>query len=138
MKETPNIYLYRRIVQAKLFIDSHFAEAIDLDNIAGEAWFSKYHFIRLFRQTYGKTPHQYLTWVRIGEAKKLLAAGNSVTETCHAVGFESVSSFTGLFRSRTSVNPSVYRQEQLQRQQEIAEAPLKFVPNCFAERIFDV
>jgi hypothetical protein len=35
--EYPKVYLYRRIVHAKLFIDSHYAGAIDLDNIAGEA-----------------------------------------------------------------------------------------------------
>jgi AraC-like DNA-binding protein len=138
MEATPHLYLYRRIVQAKLFIDAHFAEAIDLDNIAGEAWFSKYHFIRLFRKTYGKTPHQYLISVRIGQAKKLLSDGTPVAETCYAVGFESVSSFTGLFRKMAGVNPSAYRREQVQRKEEIAQAPLRFVPGCFAEKIFDV
>jgi hypothetical protein len=38
-EEYPKIYLYRRIVQAKLFIDSHYAEKIDLDNISDEAYF---------------------------------------------------------------------------------------------------
>lgn len=51
----PKLYLYRRLVQAKLSIDAHYAEAIDLDNIAGEAAFSKYHFIRLFGRIYGHT-----------------------------------------------------------------------------------
>lgn len=65
MDQPPKIYLYRRIVLAKLFIDEHYAEDIDLDAIAGEASFSKFHFIRLFKMAYGKTPHQYLTRVRI-------------------------------------------------------------------------
>ena len=35
----PKLYFYKRLVQAKLFIDSHYAEPIDLDNIADEAFF---------------------------------------------------------------------------------------------------
>ena len=72
MEQYPKIYLYRRIVQAKLFIDEHFGNNIDLDNIADEAYFSKFHFIRLFKTIYNKTPHQYLTIVRIEKAKMLL------------------------------------------------------------------
>ena len=78
----PKIYLYRRLVQAKLFIDDHYAEAIDIDNMADEATFSKFHFIRLFKTTYGKSPHQYLTSVRIENAKLLLQTDITVTETC--------------------------------------------------------
>jgi AraC-like DNA-binding protein len=49
----PKAYLYRRIVKAKLFIDAHFAEPIDVDAISNKAAFSKFHFIRLFKQVYG-------------------------------------------------------------------------------------
>ncbi len=81
MKENyPKIYLYKRIVQAKLFIDTHFNNDIALSNIADEAYFSKFHFIRLFKTIYGKTPHQYLTEVRIENAKVFLQKGISVTD----------------------------------------------------------
>ncbi|NOT75890.1 MAG: helix-turn-helix transcriptional regulator [Cyclobacteriaceae bacterium] len=129
----PKIYLYRRIVQAKLFIDSHYAESINLDNIADEAFFSKYHFIRLFKKSYGKTPHHYLTSVRIHHASLLLQSGKSAIDVCHAVGFESVSSFTGLFKKIVGITPSLYQQRQLQIKTDVQKAPLKFVPNCFAE-----
>src|SRR5215218_2295164 len=107
----PKIYLYKRIVQAKLFIDSHFSDSLDLNNIANEACFSKFHFIRLFKAIYGKTPHQYLTYVRIENAKLLLQRGVSITETCFSVGFQSSSSFTALFRQNTKLSPSVYQQQ---------------------------
>ncbi len=94
----PKIYLYRRIVQAKLFIDNHFAETIDLNNISDEAYFSKFHFLRLFKKIYGKTPHQYLTFVRIEKAKCLIETGLPITEVPYCVGYDSVSSFTGLFK----------------------------------------
>ncbi len=60
-EQYPKVYLYQRIVQAKLFIDRNYADKIDIDNISDEAFFSKFHFIRLFKRIYGKTPYQYLT-----------------------------------------------------------------------------
>lgn len=132
--QIPKIYLYRRIVLAKLFIDEHFADSIDLDAIAGEAAFSKFHFIRLFKMAYGKTPHQYLTVVRIENAKLLLQTEASVTDVCFSVGFDGISSFTHLFKRFTRLTPSAYQQQQRKRRQEIASVPLKFIPNCFAEQ----
>src|SRR5260221_13020114 len=117
----PRMYLYRRIVQAKLFIDGNFSKPIDLDNIAGQAAFSKFHFIRLFKNIYGKTPHQYLTKVRIEMAKEFLQKNHSVTEACFMVGFDSLSSFTGLFKRVTKVTPSMYQQQFLERVQQIKE-----------------
>jgi AraC-like DNA-binding protein len=129
----PKIYLYKRIVQAKLYIDQHYAEQIDLDNIADEATFSKFHFIRLFKSIYGKTPHHYLTQVRINMAKALLMKNLSVTEVCDSVGFDSVTSFAGLFKKLTGFSPSAYQQLQQKRNAQMQERPLHFVPNCFAE-----
>ena len=129
----PKIYLYKRIVQAKLFIDSHYAEKIDLDNISDEAFFSKFHFIRLFKKIYGKSPHQYLTYVRVEKAKDLLKTKASIADTCYSVGFESISSFTGLFKRYAHKTPSQYQQLELRRKEEMLASPLKFVPNCFVE-----
>lgn len=140
-KETeayPKIYLYRRIVQAKLFIDSHYAEKIDLNNISDEAYFSKFHFIRLFKKIYGKSPHQYLTYVRLEKAKDLLKTSVAISEVCFSVGFESISSFTGLFKRYVNKTPSQFQQFELQRKQEMAQSPLKFVPNCFVEEKSDM
>ena len=130
----PKIYLYKRIVQAKLFMDEHYAEKIDLGNISDEAYFSKFHFIRLFKSIYGKTPHQYLIGVRVEKAKLFLQKGATVSDTCFAVGFESLPSFTGLFRRVTSLSPSAYQQQYLKRQEQIKNTPLQFIPNCFAEQ----
>ena len=130
----PKVYLYRRVVQAKLFIDEKYFEKIDLHNIADEAYFSKFHFIRLFKKIYGTTPHQYLKLVRIEKAKQLLKDNVPVTETCYAVGCESASSFSGLFKGVVGVSPSVYLAQQQQLKAAIAEAPLDYIPGCFAEK----
>jgi AraC-like DNA-binding protein len=133
----PKLDLYRRIVQAKLFIDSNYAERIDAGEIADEACYSKFHFIRTFKSIYGKTPHQYLTHVRVERAKEMLENGTSVTEACFAVGFDSLGSFIGLFKRRAGLTPSEYQRRQLERKAEIKKEPLRFIPGCFAEQ-FDL
>ena len=130
----PRQYLYRRVVRAKLFIDENFASQIDLDNIADEACFSKFHFARLFRQIYGKTPHRYVTDVRIKYACELLSGEATVAAVCFAVGFDSITSFTSLFRRRAGMTPAAFRMATHERKQESLERPLKFVPNCFVDR----
>ncbi len=125
------VYLYKRIVQAKLFIDSNYAGNIDLDNIADEACFSKFHFIRLFKNIYGKTPHQYLVSVRIEKAIQLLRANKAVSEVCFSVGFESVSSFGSLFKRIVGSSPSAFLEKQQQMKIQVLKTPLKFVPGCF-------
>ena len=128
----PKVYLYRRIVQAKLYIDNNYAEKIDLDNISDEAYFSKFHFIRLFKQAYGKTPHQYLKDVRIQKAKQLLKLGKTVSEACFLVGFDSLSSFSGLFKRIVGQSASAYALHHQKNKEEITKTPLAFVPGCYA------
>lgn len=133
MEQYEKIYLYQRIVKAKLFIDTHYADPIDLDNISGQAYFSKFHFIRLFKSIYGKTPNNYLIKIRMDNAKILLAKGHSVSETGIMVGFDSPTSFTGMFKRITRQTPSTYQREQEIKRNAIQANPLLYIPNCFAE-----
>jgi len=133
-EDYPKVYLYRRIVMAKLFMDEHFAEPIDLDSIADEAFFSKFHFLRAFKKIYGKSPHQYLISVRIEKAMELLRSNQRVADTAIAVGFESVTSFSGLFKKLVGCSPSTYLLHEQQRKAHIAHAPLEHIPGCFAEK----
>lgn len=128
----PQAWIYARIVQAKLFIDQHFEEPINLDHISSQANFSKYHFIRLFRRAFGRTPHQYLIGVRMEKARKLLESGEPVSRVCYMLGFESISSFTGLFKRYAAITPSAYKEKQACLKREMKEQPLRFVPACFA------
>ncbi|HTM65622.1 MAG TPA: AraC family transcriptional regulator [Flavipsychrobacter sp.] len=130
----PKFYLYSRIVKAKLFIDQNYHRSIDLNNISDEAYFSKFHFIRLFKSIYGSTPHQYLTRVRIENAKQFLRLNHSVSDTCFTVGFDSITSFTGLFKKSEGETPSEFQKRYRLRQERIRTMPLQFIPNCFAEQ----
>lgn len=133
MEPYPGIYIYKQIVQAKLFIDNHYDEPIRLMEIADEAYFSKFHFIRLFKRIYHTTPHQYLIQVRIEKAKLKLQQGCPVSEVCTTVGFDSISSFAGLFKRRVGITPSAYQIKQEKRRKDMADTPLRYVPHCFAE-----
>ncbi len=123
--------MYRRVVEAKRFIDDHYAENIDLTRISDQAHFSKYHFLRLFKQAFGTSPHKYLTEVRINAAKKRLLEGDSIASVCFAVGFTSIPSFITLFRKHVGLTPGEYVTAQQRNQQAQRETPFRFVPNCF-------
>jgi AraC-like DNA-binding protein len=126
--------MYMRAVRAKLFIDENFGSPIDLNKIADEACFSKFHFVRLFKSIYGRTPHQYLTHVRIEKAKALLDEGQTVAYTCFKVGLDSVSSFTGLFKRRTGHTPRQFQIERESFRESVTATPLNHIPSCFAEK----
>ncbi|WP_374950213.1 helix-turn-helix transcriptional regulator [Mucilaginibacter sp.] len=127
-------YLYRRVCNAKQFIDINYNRSIDLDEISGRAFFSKFHFVRIFKSAYGYTPHQYLNRVRMDKAKMLLQNGVAVADVCYAIGFESISTFTTLFKRVTGQSPAQYQYNKVERLRQIEQLPLKFIPNCFAER----
>jgi AraC-like DNA-binding protein len=131
-EQYPKLYFYSRLVKAKMFIDQHFAESIDLNNIADEAYFSKFHFIRMFKNSYGKTPHQYLISLRIERSMELLKADISVADVCYEVGFESLASFSRLFKRIIGMTPSAYAKQQQELKANRMRFPLSFIPGCFA------
>ena len=125
---------YRKVVAAKVFIDGNFQGPVDLDTLAREACISRYHFHRLFTRIYRLTPHQYLTRKRIEQARLCLAARDlSVTEICNHVGFESIGSFSLLFKKEIGAPPTSYRDEAWRRERQTLEQPRSFIPHCFIE-----
>jgi AraC-like DNA-binding protein len=126
---TDEAHTRARLGRARALIDACYDQPLDLDRIAGEASFSRYHFIRLFKQAFDQTPHQYLMRRRLEQAKLLHRAGElSVTEVCFAVGFQSLGSFSALFHRSVGQPPKLYRARLLVR----GWAPQRFIPTCFA------
>jgi AraC-like DNA-binding protein len=110
--------------RARDHADRHYADPLDLGQLAAVAGLSKYHFHRLFAVTYGRTPAAYLSERRIERAQDLLRATNlTVTEICHAVGFSSLGSFSSTFRRIVGESPSEFQQRYA------AGAP--HIPGCF-------
>ena len=117
----------RRLGRAREFIDHCYDHPLSLDQISEKACFSRYHFLRLFRQAFNQTPHQYLIERRIEKAKELLKGDElRVTDVCFEVGFQSLGSFSSLFHKWVGHAPATYRERA--RARELAK---RKVPGCF-------
>lgn len=125
--------IYQRIAAAKIYIDENYQEQIDLDAISQQAFLSRFHFHRLFTQVYRHTPHQYLTRKRMDKAKDLLAENKPVTDVCNELGFESIGSFSTLFKKQIGYAPTYFRNMAWLKKQEALKQPKKFIPHCFIE-----
>jgi AraC-like DNA-binding protein len=113
----------QRLGRARDFIDHCYDHPLSLEQISEKACFSRYHFLRLFRQAFNKTPHQYLIERRIEKAKELLGSDElRVTDVCFEVGFQSLGSFSTLFHRCVGSAPATYRERAQARRQ---------VPGCF-------
>ncbi len=127
--------IYRRLRQAREFIDASYHLPLDLGQISRQAYFSPYHFLRLFKQTFYQTPHEYLTERRIEKAKQLLISSDlSITEVCLEVGFESLGSFSTLFHKHTGHPPKLYRTRTLGRLHIAVLWPEIQIPACYIFR----
>ena len=110
------LFLLPALRRARDLIDRDYAEPLDLDAMAREAGYSRFHFARGFAAAYGETPRAYLTRRRIERAKTLLRTANlSVTEICFLVGFSSLGSFSARFRDLVGASPSKYRDDAVAR-----------------------
>jgi AraC-like DNA-binding protein len=107
----PNARDRRRAVEAALWIDAHSHQAIDLEHAADEAGLSPFHFLRLFSNVLGVSPHQYLVRSRLRHAARLLADDErAVTDIAYDVGFGDLSNFVRTFHRAAGVPPLRFRQ----------------------------
>ena len=105
--------LYKRIYRAKDFISASYNQSLTLDEIAKVACLSPNHLLRTFKQVFQQTPHQFLTDLRLKEAKRLLEKADlSIINICQLIGFESHSSFSLLFRRHFGISPEKYRRQK--------------------------
>jgi AraC family transcriptional regulator len=102
--------LYRRLLRGRDYILSSLDCPLLLNDMAREAGLSPYHFHRAFTQAFGETPHRYLTRQRLEKARHLLSqTDRSITEVCFDCGFESLGSFSSLFRRNFGLSPREFR-----------------------------
>jgi AraC-like DNA-binding protein len=109
------------VIGVRNYIDNNYDKNLSLDLLSRFRFVSKFHLLRLFKKHYGLTPRQYLINKRIEISKEHLKNGMSVTETCYAVGFESLGSFSTLFKTKTGKSPGEFQNEQLSRSKLYSE-----------------
>jgi AraC family transcriptional regulator len=93
---------------------AYMAERLDqnigLDELAELTSLSRSHFCTAFRHATGRTPHEWLTALRMEQARRLLQHPKArITEVALAVGYQTASAFTAAFRRHTGTTPSDYR-----------------------------
>ncbi|MEM6432673.1 MAG: AraC family transcriptional regulator [Cyanobacteria bacterium P01_D01_bin.115] len=92
------------------YIHAHLDQSIKLADLAEVAGISQFHFSRLFKQSTGMTPHQYLTQQRIEQAKQLLkGTKGAISEIALQCGFNSQSHFSKHFKDAIGMTPNNYR-----------------------------
>jgi AraC-like DNA-binding protein len=97
------------ISKAKAYMQAHYAEDIQLDDLAQVAHLSKSYFIRAFRQHEGLSPYAYLVQVRLNRAKTLLERGLPSTTIAYETGFFDQSHFTRAFKRFLGITPARYQ-----------------------------
>ncbi len=101
---------HNQVRLARTLLDQSYDTPITIADLSHEVALSPYYLIRTFRHVYKQTPHQYLMKKRIAKAKELLRNSDlSITEICMTVGYESLGSFSTLFRKEAGLSPSDYR-----------------------------
>jgi AraC family transcriptional regulator len=89
---------------------AHLSEPLNLDALAQIAGVSKFHFVRVFDEVTGTTPHHFLSCLRIQRAKELLLKDKrAITEVCLEVGYNSLGTFSSTFRELVGLSPQQFR-----------------------------
>jgi AraC-like DNA-binding protein len=113
LRPATRLELYRRLYRGRDFLLSCYDQPLTVAAAARVATLSPFHFQRMFKLAFGRTPMQLLQETRLEAARRLLAhTGDDVTTICFAVGFESAGSFSWLFRKRFGVSPRAFRQNR--------------------------
>lgn len=98
------------VERAMIYISEHFTEDIPVSRLAGLAGLSEFHFIRIFRQKTGYTPHEYIVNRRMASARYLLKYTRlTVKEICFSTGFSCESVFCNAFKKHHRMTPQQYR-----------------------------
>jgi AraC family transcriptional regulator len=99
-----------RVVEAACWLEAHAAERVDLASTARTVGLSPFHFLRVFANVLGVTPHQYLVRARLRRAASLLADDSrSITDVAFDAGFGDLSNFVRTFHRAAGVSPGGFR-----------------------------
>lgn len=93
------------------FIETHLGTSLSLDAMAAEVGMSAFHFLRVFRTSFGTTPHRYVLQTRVTRAARALRAQpeRNISDIALAVGFSSQAHFTLAFKRQLGTTPACWR-----------------------------
>jgi AraC-like DNA-binding protein len=124
---------FRRLCRGHDFLASEYHSRVLLQQAAREACLSEFHFHRLFRITFGETPPDFLTRLRMDRARQMLASERSVTEVCFEIGYGSLGTFSSKFRDQFGRSPAEFQREVRRIFGYSAPWRILMVPECFLQ-----
>lgn len=111
-KKSTRDELYRRLYFAKDYIDRNFHNNLSLKEIAQIALLSENHLLRNFKLVFNISPFQYITHLKMEEARRLLKeTDQTVTEISQNLGYESLGNFSFYFKKMVGVSPLSLRKK---------------------------
>ena len=126
--------MFRRLVVVREQLLDDPTERTSLAELARRAGVSQFHLVRRWRESFGRTPHDDVTSIRIARAKRLLEADNSsVTEICFGLGYSSLGSFSTLFAERVGCPPLAWRRRFVQVGAIERVDVARYAPWCFLQ-----
>lgn len=101
------------LLKAKDYITEHFHQSLTLEEVAEHVGLSPFHFSKLFKEKYGVNFIDYVTDLRIEQAKQeMLNTNKSLKEICFSIGYKDPNYFSRVFKKKTGVAPTAYRSTQ--------------------------
>lgn len=99
-----------QVKRVTAYMRDRLEQDISLDELSGLVGLSRFHFCTAFKAATGQTPHNWLTALRMGRARQLLAERSlAITDIALAVGYQTPSAFAATFRRVAQISPSEFR-----------------------------
>ena len=106
----------KKVIPALSYAEEHYREEISLETASRVLHLNEYYFCRLFKKTVNTSFLQYLNFVRVCKAEKLLLTTNkSISEIALETGFSSSAYFNRIFKKYKSCTPKFYRNIKFSR-----------------------
>lgn len=102
---------YQRVAKAITYINEHSTDQPQLDEVAKAVHLSPYHFHRMFKEWAGVTPKDFLQYISLNHAKKLLNKHKTIEETTFDTGLSSSSRLHDLFVNIEGMTPGEFKNE---------------------------
>src|SRR5215510_15357566 len=102
---------YLRIEQAITYLENHYKDQPNLEEVAASIGLSEYHFQRLFTRWAGVSPKRFLQFLTKEGAKELLDKSENLLDTTHQVGLSSLGRLHDLFVTTEAVSPGEYKSQ---------------------------
>lgn len=106
-----NLKEQQRLKSVQRYIEDHYSEKIEVEDMAELTHLSKAAFCRYFKKMTLMTFTEFLNQYRIEQAKKLLILDKNISETCYETGFESLSYFNRVFKKIVGKNPMQFKKQ---------------------------